>query len=67
MSAISRCLPLTHGIAAAREVANGATLSDVAGLLWTELAIAVAYGAGAFVLFRVLERESRRSALLDAY
>jgi ABC-2 type transport system permease protein len=67
MSAISRCLPLTHGIAAAREVANGATLADVAGLVWTELAIAVAYAAGAFVLFRVLERESRRSALLDAY
>jgi ABC-2 type transport system permease protein len=67
MSAISRCLPLTHGIAAAREVANGATLSDVASLVWTELAIAVAYAAGAFVLFRVLERESRRSALLDAY
>jgi ABC-2 type transport system permease protein len=67
MSTISRCLPLTHGIAAAREVANGATLADVAGLVWTELAIGVAYAAGAFVLFRVLERESRRSALLDAY
>ena len=67
MSAISRCLPLTHGIAAAREVAAGATLADVAGLVWTELGIAVAYAAGAFVLFRVLERESRRSAVLDAY
>jgi ABC-2 type transport system permease protein len=67
MSAISRCLPLTHGIAAARQVADGATLADVSRLVWTELAIAVAYAAGAFVLFRVLERESRRSALLDAY
>ena len=46
MSAISRCLPLTHGIAAAREVANGATLSDVAGLVWTELAIAVVVRRG---------------------
>jgi ABC-2 type transport system permease protein len=67
MSAVSRCLPPTHGIAAAREVAGGASLGDVSGLIWTELAIAVAYAAGAFLLFRVLERESRRSAVLDAY
>jgi len=67
MSAISRCLPLTHGIMAARQVAAGATLSDVRGLIGTELGIALAYAAGAFVLFRILERESRRSAVLDAY
>ena len=68
MSAIWRCLPLTHGIAAAREVAAGATPRPTSpGLVWTELGIAVAYAAGAFVLFRVLERESRRSAVLDAY
>jgi ABC-2 type transport system permease protein len=67
MSAISRCLPLTHGIAAARRVAGGATLSQVGGLVWTELGIAVAYAAAAFVLFRILEHESRRSAVLDAY
>lgn len=67
MSAISRCLPLTHGIAAARQVANGATLGDVSGLVWTELGIGLLYAVGAFVLFRVLERESRRSAVLDAY
>ena len=30
-------------------------------------AIAVAYAAAGFGLFRVLERESRRSAVLDAY
>jgi ABC-2 type transport system permease protein len=67
MSAISRCLPLTHGIAAARQVADGAALGDVAGLVRTELGIALAYSALAFVLFRVLERESRRSGVLDAY
>jgi ABC-2 type transport system permease protein len=67
MSAISRCLPLTHGIAAAREVAGGASLAHVAGLVETEALIAVVYATVAFVLFRVLEHESRRSAVLDAY
>jgi ABC-2 type transport system permease protein len=67
MSAIGRCLPLTHGIAAAREVAAGATLGDVAGLVATEAGIAVAYACAGLALFRVLERESRRTAVLDAY
>jgi ABC-2 type transport system permease protein len=67
MSALGRCLPLTHGIAAAREVAAGASLSHVSGLVLTELGIGAAYAAAGFTLFRVLERESRRSAVLDAY
>jgi ABC-2 type transport system permease protein len=67
MSAVGRCLPLTHGIAAAREVAAGASLSDVTGLVVTEAGIGVAYAAAAFLLFQILERESRRSAVLDAY
>jgi ABC-2 type transport system permease protein len=67
MSAIGRCLPLTHGIAAAREVAAGSSLGDVAGLVGTELGIAAAYALAGLTLFRVLERESRRTAVLDAY
>lgn len=67
MSAIGRCLPLTHGIAAARQVAAGANLGDVSGLVATEAGIAVVYAAAAYLFFRVLERESRRSAVLDAY
>jgi ABC-2 type transport system permease protein len=67
MSAVGRCLPLTHGIAAAREVAAGAPLSHVSGLVLTELGIAAAYATAGLALFRVLERESRRSAVLDAY
>jgi ABC-2 type transport system permease protein len=67
MSFVGRCLPLTHGIAAAREVSAGASLGDVSGLVWTEAGIAVAYAAAAYLLFRVLERESRRSAVLDSY
>ena len=66
MQAISRCLPLTHGIMAGREVAGGATLADVGGLVWTEIGIAAAYAAAAYVVFRILERESRRSAVLDS-
>jgi ABC-2 type transport system permease protein len=67
MSAISRCLPLTHGIEAARQVAAGAALSDVSRLVGTELLVGACYATAAFLLFRVLERESRRSAVLDAY
>jgi ABC-2 type transport system permease protein len=67
MSAVGRCLPLTHGIAAARQVASGAGLGQVAGLIWTEAGIALAYSAAAYGLFRVLERESRRKAVLDTY
>jgi len=67
MSFVGRCLPLTHGIAAARGVAGGAPLAQVAGLVWTEAGIALAYAAAGFAFFRFLERESRRSAVLDAY
>jgi ABC-2 type transport system permease protein len=67
MSLVGRCLPLTHGIAAAREVAAGASLGHAAGLVAAEAGIAVAYAAAGFVLFRYFERASRRSAVLDAY
>jgi ABC-2 type transport system permease protein len=65
MQDVARCLPLTHGIAAAREVAAGASLSSVATLVWTELGIGVAYATGAFLLFRLLEADGRRRATLE--
>jgi ABC-2 type transport system permease protein len=65
MAAIGRALPLTHGIMAAREVADGASLARVSGLVWTEFAIGTAYATAGFLLFRLLERESRRRAVLD--
>jgi ABC-2 type transport system permease protein len=67
MSFVGRCLPLTHGIAAAREVASGASLGHVARLVWTEAGIATAYALAGFVFFRYLENASRKSAVLDAY
>src|SRR5918992_65122 len=63
--AVSRAIPLTHGIEAARQLADGASLAGVAGLVWTELAIGVAYAAFAYGVFRLLEAESRRRATLE--
>jgi len=65
MEATSHVLPLTHSIAAAREVVNGASLASVSGLLATEVAIGAAYCAAGFALLRWFEVESRRLATLD--
>jgi ABC-2 type transport system permease protein len=35
MQTVGRGLPLTHGIQAAREIATGASLGEVSGLVWT--------------------------------
>jgi hypothetical protein len=51
---------------AARDVAAGADLAEVGGLVWTELGVGAAYAVAAYALFRVLERASRRSAVLDS-
>lgn len=67
MEATSRGLPLTHGIAAARELAAGARFSEVASLVWTEAAIGAAYATVAYGLFRLLEAEGRRRATLEAF
>jgi ABC-2 type transport system permease protein len=65
MEVVSRVSPLTHGIEAARAIADGAALSDVDHLVWTELAIGAAYAAGAYALFRLFELEGRRRASLE--
>ncbi|MFN2469341.1 MAG: ABC transporter permease [Gaiellaceae bacterium] len=65
MSAIGRGLPLTHGIEAARDVAGGAALGSVSGLVWTELAIGAVYAGAAYFLFRYFERQSRHRASLE--
>ena len=67
LGAIGRCLPLTHGIEAARELAAGTELSEVAGLLWTEALIGLAFATAAYILFRVFEAEGRRRASLETY
>ena len=67
MAQIGRLLPLTHGIAAGREVAGGASLSSVSGLVWTEVAVGVAWGTIAFTFVRLFEYEGRRRATLETY
>jgi len=67
LGAIGRCLPLTHGIEAARQIAAGTPVGDVSGLLWTEAGIGLAYATAAYVLFRVFEAEGRRRASLETF
>ena len=65
MQAVGRVLPLTHGIDAARQVADGASLGDVSGLIWTEAGSALFYAALAYGLFRLFEVDGRRRASLE--
>lgn len=65
MEAVGRSLPLTHGIEAAREIADGSSLTDVDHLVWTELAIGAIYAALGYGLFRLFEHEGRRRASLE--
>jgi ABC-2 type transport system permease protein len=64
MAAVGRWLPLTHGIAAARKVAGGESLSSVAGLVGHEAAIGLLYVVIGMALLRFFEVESRRRATL---
>lgn len=65
MAAVAEWLPLTHGIAAAREVADGVPLSSVGGLLAREAGLGAAYTVLGLGLLRYFEWESRRSATLE--
>jgi ABC-2 type transport system permease protein len=67
LAQIGRLMPLTHGIAAAREIAAGSSLSSVSGLVWTEVGVGLAWGTLAFVLVRWFEHEGRRRASLETY
>lgn len=67
MEAVGTAIPLTHGIQAARQIVDGASLGDVAGLVATEAAIGAAYGVAAYGLFRLFEAEGRRRASLETY
>jgi ABC-2 type transport system permease protein len=65
MAAAAEAIPMTHGIEAARELADGATLGDVADLIGLELLIGVVYGVVGFATLRFFERQSYRHATLD--
>jgi ABC-2 type transport system permease protein len=58
-------LPFTHAIEAARELADGASFSSVAGLVGTELLVGILYAAAGYALLRYMETQSRRHASLE--
>jgi len=65
MQTISGWLPITHGIEAARRVADGASLADVRGLVAKEAALGTAFAVLGFGLIRFMEREARRRASIE--
>ena len=65
MQAVGSGMPLTHGIAAARPIAHGASLGSVAALLWKEALIGACYFAVAYAVLRLFEAEGRRRASLE--
>jgi ABC-2 type transport system permease protein len=65
MQAISNALPLTRGIASARALIDGATLTDVLPLLTQELGIGLAYGLLGYFLFKWVEISAKRRGTLE--
>jgi len=65
MQAVSTVLPFTHGIEAARRIADGAPLSDVDGLLLAEIVVGLASAVIGYLFITHAERLSRRHATLD--
>jgi ABC-2 type transport system permease protein len=65
MHAAGEGLPFTHGIEAARRLADGEALADVAGLVLTEAAIGAVYVVAGYAGLVALERQSRRHATLE--
>ena len=52
-------LPLTHGIEAARELADGQSFASVGGLIGAEALVGAGLGVIGYALLRVLEWQSR--------
>jgi ABC-2 type transport system permease protein len=65
MAGVAGWLPMTHGIAAARELAGGASLGGVSGLVGQEVGVGALYIVLGLGLLRFFEAESRRRATLD--
>ena len=64
---ISSGIPVTHGIQAARAIADGATIGAAGDLLVKELAVGGVYLLFGLVMLRFFEYEGRRSASLETY
>ena len=64
---ISACIPLTHGIEAARRIADGASIGEVSDLLLKELLIGGVYLVVGLAMLRFFEYEGRRTASLETF
>ena len=67
MQAVSWCLPLTRGIAAARRIIDGASLAQVAPLLAGEFLVGVFFAGLGYALFRWFEMQAKRRGTLEAF
>ncbi len=67
LQVVSRGLPMSRGIAAARLAVAGAPASRALPLLGQELLVGAAYAAAGYLLFRVLEGWARRGGLQEAF
>ena len=65
MQTISQILPFTHGIEAARRLADGETVGAVAGLLTAEAVIGLVYAGLGYAAIRGAELLARRHATLE--
>ena len=65
METASRGIPFTHSIEAARELADGASLTSILGLIGRELIVGGAYLAVGYALLRFFEVQGRRHATLE--
>jgi ABC-2 type transport system permease protein len=67
MRAVSQALPLTRGIAAAREIVAGAGIPQVRGYLLGELGIGLMYATAGYLLFRWFELQAKRRGTLEDF
>jgi ABC-2 type transport system permease protein len=65
MSTIAQGLPLTHGIKAARGLADGMSFSSVATLVGAEALVGLVWGLLGYTMIRTLEWQSRIHATLE--
>jgi ABC-2 type transport system permease protein len=67
LQTIASGVPLTHGIQAARAIANGASIAASADLLAKEVAIGGVYLAVGLFMLRLFEFEGRRTGSLERF
>ncbi|MFQ5577467.1 MAG: ABC transporter permease [Anaerolineae bacterium] len=66
MQAVSQALPLTRGIASARQIVTGQGVAHVAPLLAAEFLIGAGYIFLGYVMFRWFEYQAKRRGTLEA-